>query len=142
MTVQSEDKRVARNLIAYFIDGDKKELIRLEYRYAHDVGFDLYTQIQNKIYQFKEPKFFYILSDLLDQLPATSSLMIPHHIIAVDNEAKETAITLETRKHFGFDVVSDQLRKELEGKYRLKICAFCKYLLQEDYDAGTDGRHD
>jgi hypothetical protein len=170
MAIESHDKRVARNLSAYFIDEEMRELIQIEYRYEPGVGFDLYTQIQNKIYQFKASRFFYILSDLLDQLPATSSLVIPHQIIGVDNEENETVITveeklypfieqdrqtviyqlkvsinglvIETSKNYSFDTVADEIRKELEGKYRLKMCAFCKYLLQENYDGGTDYRHD
>jgi hypothetical protein len=88
---QQEDTRVARQLLGHFIDGDYKEIINIEYRYAFNSNFALYTRIHGHEYQITDHKFFGALAELLDQLPITSAIMIPHQIIVLHNGSEEIA---------------------------------------------------
>jgi len=92
-----DDRRVARRLLGYFIEGDYKEVVQIEYRYSpaeQRPEFEIYTRIRGQEYRFKAYHFFYALADLLDQLPMTSAIMIPHSIVISRNGVDEIA-TLE-----------------------------------------------
>lgn len=175
-----EDKRVARKLLGYFIDGDYKEVVQIEYRYApckQRAEFDLYTRIRGQEYDLTNYHFFGTLADLLDQLPLTSAIVIPHHVVISRNDAEEIT-TLEEwlypyemrdtggtvvyqlklfvgdrcietpkRKESGYLVIdflsaAELLRRELGSEIQLRICHFCKYLVDYEENGGSDGRHD
>lgn len=171
MEEQSDDRRVARNLQAYFIHNNEMNRIQIEYRYVYKVGFDLLTTIQGKTFQFSELKFFSVLSNLLDQLPQNSMLMIPHQVAIVNlDEHTESTVTLEewlypyeekdngtvvyqlklsfngvsveTALSTAFSVVVRDMQRRLGDKFQIKVCWFCKYLVEEIYYGGTDSRHD
>jgi hypothetical protein len=83
------DKRVARKLLGYYVDGDHREIIQIEYRYSAGNGFTLFTRIQNQDYSFEDKKFFGAMSELLDRLPITSVIVIIHHVIVSHNGESE-----------------------------------------------------
>ena len=147
-----------------------KESIYLEYRHAINGGFTLYTRIRGYDYHVTDIKFFYVLAKLLDQLPLTSAIVIPHQIGILHNNSEE-AVTLEewlfpfgerdtntvvyqlkfmtgsrhieTARYEGdFGAVSEDLRKRINGEFQLKVCYFCKYLVEYSDFGGTDYRHD
>ncbi len=173
------DRRVARQMLGYFIDGDYKEIVQIEYRYApckQRPEFDLLTRIQGKEYYFTAHHFFSALADLLDQLPPTSVIVIPHRVVVLHNGAEEIAMLeewlspyeirdtggtvvyqlklflgnrcIETpKRHHGYLVIdflsaAELLRRELGSEIQLRICHFCKYLVDYEENGGTDGRHD
>ncbi len=119
-TQQQKDTRVARRYLGYFLDGDYKENIQLEYRYAQyprNSEFNLYTRIQDRDYQITDFKFFAALAELLDQLPITSAIVIPHRIMLLRNHSKEITTLEEWLYPFG--------NREAGGTvvYQLKLLA-------------------
>lgn len=174
---QEKDNRVARRLLGHYINGDYKEIIQIEYRYAPKDGFSLYTQIQGHEYQFSEHKFFGVMAGLLDQLPISSSLVISHQVIVLKNDVEKIGMLeewlspyegskptdtvvyqlkllieddhFETSKYttsgyarIDFGSVAEDLRNLLGIELKLKVCYFCKYLVEYNDFGGTDYRHD
>jgi hypothetical protein len=174
------NKRVARRLLGYFIDGDYREVVQIEYRYSPCLDrpeFDLLTCIRGKEYFFTEYHFFIALAELLDQLPLTSAIMIPHRIVVLRSNIEEIAMLeewlypyeirdggdtvvyqlkldlgdrrIETPKRHesgylevAFDAAAERLRSELGSEIQLRVCHFCKYLVDYEENGGSDARHD
>ena len=93
-TSKHEDRRIARVLRGYFIHKDRRELITIEYRYHPETDFDLFTVIGGKTYQYNAYKFFYVLGDLMDDLPEGSAIMIPHQVV-LSRDGKDELAPLE-----------------------------------------------
>ena len=178
---QQEDSRVARQLLGYFVNGAYKGIVQIDYRYtrtAKSSVFDIYTRIQGRDYHVTRHSFFGAIADLLDQLPVTSAVMIPHRIVILRNGKDEDTATLEEwlypyedrgigdtvvyqlkllvgdssietprRTEHGYLVTdfgnaAEHLRRLLGDAIRLKICYFCRYLIEYNDYGGTDYRHD
>ncbi len=175
----SEDRRVARRLLGHFIDGDYKEIVQLEYRYdpcKEDREWNLFTRIRGQEYYLTAYKFFGALAELLDQLPVTSAIVIPHREVILNRGTEEIATleewlspyeirpaggivvyqlkllvgerSFETPKRSkngylvsDFGRAADLLRASLGSEIQLRICYFCRYLVEYE-DGGTDDRHD
>lgn len=162
-------EQTARQLFGYYLTNNYKEFIQIEYRYAANVGFDLFTRIQNRDYRFQSNKFFDALSMLLDQLPNTSSIIIQHKVL-LSHKKTSTIVALEewlfpfevkgsgtvvyklkllinrsnieTKKHLDFGSAAEELRRQLAPHGQLSICYYCKYLVEYNEYGGTDYRHD
>jgi hypothetical protein len=85
----SEDRRVPRLLVGQFHNLDLNEPIQIEYRYVPNVGFDLFTRIQNHDYSLSGAKYFDVMSELLDQLPLSSKIVIQHWVMIHAAEKRE-----------------------------------------------------
>jgi hypothetical protein len=168
---KNADAQVARLLDGYFIDGDYRESIQIEYRYEHNNRnnvFSFYTSIRQIVYQEVDYKFFGGLALILDQLPETSAIMIPHRVSILRENIKSVVVLeewlypfkeptgtvvyqlkllikdnpIETKRHFAFGSAAEELRKRLADDIRICICYFCKNLVEYNESGGTDYRHD
>ncbi len=93
------DRRVARRYLGYFLDGDYKEAIQIEYRYA-PCGqyslFDLYTCIRGQAYYLREePCFWQAVADLFEQLPLSSTIVVPHQVVVSNKGTLQIAMLEE-----------------------------------------------
>ena len=89
-----KDERVARLLVGLFINADYEEPIQIEYRYDSRTGFNIFTRIQNRDYYLSGNRYFDVMSELLDQLPASSKIII-HHRVFLHKEGKKEIVELE-----------------------------------------------
>ncbi|MCP4124640.1 MAG: hypothetical protein GY751_23095 [Bacteroidetes bacterium] len=92
------DTSIARRILGNYMDGKYKESIEIEYRYtryADRSEWVLYTSIVGKEYRITDGKYFGAFATLLDQLPLTSVIMIPHQITISRNGVKEVVVLEE-----------------------------------------------
>ena len=88
------NKTVPRLLTGYFIRDDNRVPIQVEYRLSNPTTWEIYTQIAGNIFHKKGKRFFELIADLLDSLPASSSLVF-NHIVPVSINGKKSFATLE-----------------------------------------------
>ena len=161
--------QVARHHVGYYINDGYREVIQVEYRYGQYVGFMFRVKIQNKEYKSESAKYFDALSNILDQLPLTSAIVLFHKVIIVSEDShmisdleewlypysvrdSGTVVyklrlyidqkRIETQKHLDFGNAAEDLRTQLGPSYKLQACYFCKYLIEYNEFGGTDYRHD
>lgn len=89
------NNQIPRRYLGYFIDGDYKEPIQIEYRYAVGSEFRFYTRIKSQDYRIADGKFFGALAALLDKLPETSAIVLPHQVVALSDISEEIVILEE-----------------------------------------------
>lgn len=80
-------------LKGYFVDSESKEPIQLEYRFLNSKSCEIYSLIKDQIFHAKGENFFGVTSDLLDNLPPTSS-MVFNHTIPVKKKGKTREFAL------------------------------------------------
>jgi hypothetical protein len=128
----------------------------------------LYTHFQGSDHHVTDIKFFGAVSRLLDRLPLTSAIVIPHRIIIVLKTGEEFTTLeewlfpfeeptgtvvyqlklvaknsiIETQQHYSFGSAAEELRTLLKDDIQIKVCYFCKYLVEYNDFGGTDYRHD
>lgn len=97
-TPHFKDDRVPRVLDGSFINDEYEEPIQIEYRYSSQTGFDISTRIQNHGYYLSGQKYFDVMSELLDQLPVSSKIIIRHSVMVYKMNKKEI-VELEEHLH-------------------------------------------
>ncbi len=169
MSEVQNDTRIARHHVATYMVGGKKEIITLEYRYKPAHEFELFTKIAGRDYVIHELHYFVALGELLDLLPLSSSIMIQHQIIVINNGTEEIATLeewlfpyeprgtgtvvyqlklffqdklIESARHPDFAGAAEDIRKQSGEGIQIKTCYFCRFLIEDNDYGGTDLRHD
>ncbi|MFZ1506331.1 MAG: hypothetical protein WAV74_06045 [Anaerolineae bacterium] len=81
---RERDNRVARQLLGYVVSDLQREIVQIEHRYSQlsdRSQWDAMVCIGNREFRWSEVKFFHILSDVLNELPDGSYLVIPHNVL-------------------------------------------------------------
>lgn len=81
---RERDNRVARQLLGYVVSDLQREIVQIEHRYSQlsdRSQWDAMVCIGNREFRWNEVKFFHILSDVLNELPDGSYLVIPHNVL-------------------------------------------------------------
>jgi len=98
---QQRDNRVARQLLGYVVSDLQREIVQIEYRYSQlsdRSQWDAVVCIGNREFRWSEVKFFHILSNVLNELPDASYLVIPHNVLVSHDGILKIAV-LEERLH-------------------------------------------